>query len=151
MTFSSFGQRGTEARLEAKGVEVMDESYILFDIPEGSDVVDREFLEQLGHQVMVCHGPRPNSQCPLLTGGGCELAEGAHGIVFEFDLDQDQHREILAQYKDSLRSDLPIRVAVRSGQATKYAHLVSGLKVWNHRPVAGDLDAMTAEVEAADL
>jgi hypothetical protein len=101
----------------------MAESYILFDIPEGSDVIDREFLEQLGHRVVVCHGPQPGAQCPLLTGEGCELAEEAHGIVFELDLDRDQHRGILARYKDSLRSDLPIHVAVRSGQATKYAHL----------------------------
>lgn len=128
----------------------MAESYILFDIPAGSDVIDREFLEQLGHRVMVCHGPQPGTPCPLLTGDGCALAEGAHGIVFELDLDRDQHQAILAQYKDSLRSDLPIRVAVREGQATKYAHLVNGLKVWNHVPVAGDLDALAAEVEAAD-
>jgi len=128
----------------------MAESYILFDIPEGSQVNDGEFLEQLGHRVMVCHGPQPGAQCPLLTGEGCALAEAAHGIVFELDLDRDQHRDILSQYKDSLRSDLPIHVAVRSGQATKYADLVTGLKVWNHSPVAGDLDALAAEVEAVD-
>ena len=129
----------------------MADSYILFDIPDGSDVADREFLEQLGHRVMVCNGPQPGTQCPLLTGEGCALAEAAHGIVFELDLDQDQHRDILAQYKDSLRGDLPIHVAVRSGQATRYADLVKGLKVWDHSPVAGDLDAMAAEVEAADM
>lgn len=128
----------------------MAESYILFDIPEGSDVLDREFLERLGHPVMVCHGPQPGTQCPLLIGEGCELAEGAHGIVFELDLDKDQHRRILNEYKDSLRSDLPIRVAVRPGQATKYAHLVDGLKVWTHSPVSGDLDGLAAEVDAAD-
>lgn len=129
----------------------MADSYILFDIPYGSDVTDREFLEQLGHRVMVCHGPQPGTPCPLLTGEGCALAEAAHGIVFELDLDQDQHRDILAQYKDSLRSDLPIHVAVRSGQASKYPALVKGLKVWDHSPVAGDLDAVAAEVEAADM
>ena len=129
----------------------MAESYILFDIPGGTEVIDGEFLEQLGHPVMLCHGPQSGTPCPLLTGEGCALAEGAHGIVFELDLDRQQHRVILAQYKDSLRSDLPIRVAVRPGQTTKYADLLRGLKVWDHAPVAGDLDAMAAEVEAADM
>lgn len=129
----------------------MAESYILFDIPAETKVIDREFLEQLGHHVMLCHGPQSGTPCPLLTGEGCALAEDAHGIVFELDLDRQQHRVILAQYKDSLRSDLPIRVAVRPGQATKYADLLRGLKVWDHAPVAGDLDAMAAEVEAADI
>ena len=35
----------------------MDESYILFDIPEGSDVVDREFLEQLGTRSWCATAP----------------------------------------------------------------------------------------------
>ncbi|MGH8928192.1 MAG: hypothetical protein ACRDWH_07560 [Acidimicrobiia bacterium] len=129
----------------------MADSYILFDIPAGNEVVDRKFLEQLGHRIMMCHGPQPGMLCPLLSGEGCALAEGAHGIVFELDLARAQHRAILAKYKDSLRSDRPICVAVRPGQATKYADLLGGLKVWDHAPVAGDLDAVAAEVEAADL
>lgn len=129
----------------------MTTNYILFDIPDGNEVVDRKFLEQLGHPVMTCHGPQSGVLCPILSGEGCPLAEGAHGIVFELDLDRPQHRAILTKYKGSLRNDLPIRVAVRPGQATKYADLLSGLKVWSHVPVAGDLDAMAAEVEAADL
>ena len=126
------------------------ESYILFDIPGGADPVDHEFLEQLGHRVMVCPGPGPGTTCPLLTGDGCALAENAHGIVFELDLDQPQHREILADYKESLRSDVPIRVVVRPGQALEYADVLRGLKVITSVPVAGDLDSLAAEVEAAD-
>ncbi|HEY3428612.1 MAG TPA: hypothetical protein VGK83_08110 [Acidimicrobiia bacterium] len=128
----------------------MEDSYILFDIPEGHEVVDRGFLEQLGHRVMTCTGPQPGMECPLLSGEGCPLAEGAHGIVFELDLDRAKHRAILSEYKSSLRSDLPVRVAVRPGQEAKYGDLLRGLKVWTHTPVAGDLDAMAAEVEAAD-
>ena len=126
------------------------DSYILFDIPGGADPVDQRFLEQLGHRVMVCPGPAPGTSCPILTGEGCALAENAHGIVFELDLDQDQHRAILADYKESLRSDVPIRVVVRPGQAQEYADLLRGLKVITRVPVAGDLDALAAEVEAAD-
>ena len=129
----------------------MAEPYILFDIPKGQQPVDREFLEGLGHQVMVCNGPSQGTLCPILSGEGCPLAEGAEGIVFELDLDRAQHRAILARYKDSLRSDLPIQVVVRPDQATMYAHLLEGLKVWTHVPIAGDLDSLAAAVEAAEM
>ena len=125
------------------------DDYILFDTPGGSDPPDRKFLEQLGHRVMVCPGPAPGTVCPILSGEGCELAEGAQGIVFELDLDSPQHQEILTKYKESLRGDVPIRVVVRPGQAEKYPNLVKGLKVLTHAPVAGDLDALEAEVVAA--
>lgn len=128
----------------------ISENYILFDIPEGNRPVDEEFLERLGHRVMVCNGPKSGQLCPILSGEGCSLAEGAHGIVFELNLDRPQHRAILAQYKDSLRSDLPIRVVVQPDQVTKYAELLKGLKVLDHVPVAGDLDGLAAEVEASD-
>jgi len=125
--------------------------YILFDVSDDGDPTDKAFLEQLGHSVLVCHGPAPKHLCPILSGEGCPLADGAHGIVFELDLDRPQHRAILAKYKESLRSDLPIRVVVRPGQEIQYRELLRGLKVWSHEPVAGDLDGLAAEVEAADL
>lgn len=126
------------------------EDYILFDKPGGAAPADRKFLEQLGHRVMVCPGPAPGTMCPILTGEGCALAEEAQGIVFELDLDDAQHREILARYKESLRSDVPIRVVVAPDQAQMYPELVRGLKVLTHSPVAGDLDALVTEAEAAD-
>jgi hypothetical protein len=49
-----------------------------------------------------------------------------------------------------LRRDVPIRVVVHPDQAQKYPDLVRGLKVLTHPPVAGDLDALVTEVEAAD-
>ncbi|HEX6145709.1 MAG TPA: hypothetical protein VF083_02955 [Acidimicrobiia bacterium] len=126
------------------------DDYILFDIPGGVQPADSGFLEQLGHRVMVCPGPASGTLCPILSGEGCELAESAHGIVFELDLDRAQHRAILAKYKENLRSDVPIRVVVRPGQAEAYPELIKGLKLWTHAPAAGDLDALAAEVEAAD-
>ena len=126
------------------------EDYILFDTPGGAAPTDRKFLEQLGHRVMVCPGPAPGTICPILTGEGCVLAEGAQGIVFELDLEDPQHREILARYKETLRRDVPIRVVVPQEQAQKYPDLVRGLKVLTHPPVAGDLDALVTEAEAAD-
>jgi hypothetical protein len=99
---------------------------------------------------MVCNGPKAGMQCPILTGEGCELAEGANGIVFEFDLDRPEHRAILRRYKSSLRHDVPIRVVVSPDQAIEYAELLKGLRVWKHTPAAGDLDALAAEVEATE-
>jgi hypothetical protein len=125
-------------------------SYVLFDIPAGETPIDRDFLVRLGHPVEVCHGPGGERRCPLVEGKGCPLAENAHGIVFELDLDRPEHRAILRTYKRELRQDMPIRVAVRPGQEQEYAQLVEGLRVWTHTPVAGDLDALAAEVEAAD-
>lgn len=126
-------------------------SYILFDIPTGRKPEDSEFMENLGHPVMVCHGPGGDHVCPILTGEGCELAEGAHGVVFELDLDLDQHRAILQSYKTKLRSDIPIGVVVKPGQAEQYATMLAGVKVWDHIPAAGDLDGLAARVDAADL
>ncbi len=124
-------------------------SYILFDLPDHETPVDQEFLESLGHGVEVCHGPG-EGVCPLVQGRGCPLAERAHGVVFELDLDNPKHRAILRKYKSHLPPDTPLRVAVRPGQEEKYADLLRGLRVWAHTPVAGDLDALAAEVEAAD-
>ena len=125
-------------------------SYVLFDIPQGERPVDSEFLLRLGHPVEVCHGPGGERVCPLVAGQGCPLAENAHGIVFELDLDRPAHRAILRKYESDLRDDIPIRVVVRPGQEREYASLLKGVKVWTHVPVAGDLDALAAEVEAAD-
>jgi hypothetical protein len=61
---------------------------------------------------MVFPGPEQGTLGPILSGEGYELAEGAYGIVFELDLDRAQHRAILSRYKESLRSDVPIRVVV---------------------------------------
>jgi hypothetical protein len=126
------------------------DGYILFDIPKGQEPLDRKFLEQLGHSVRVCHGPPPGRLCPILKEGYCPLVEDAHGVVFEFDLDRPQHRAILDRYTTLLRDDVPIHVVVRPGQESEYAELLQGLKVWTHVPVAGDLDALAAEVEAAE-
>lgn len=125
-------------------------SYVLFDIPEGDKPVDSEFLVRLGHPVEVCHGPGGERVCPLVAGEGCPLAENAHGIVFELDLARPEHRAILRKYKSSLSDDVPLRVVVRPGQEEEFASLLKGVKVWTHTPVAGDLDALAAEVEAAD-
>lgn len=126
-----------------------EQSLILVDIP-GGETTDTEFLEGLGHSVMVCHGPEPQTLCPILSGAGCSMAESAHGIVFLLDLDRPQHRAILEQYKQVLRDDVPIRVRVSVEQAHQYHELLQGIQVWTDTPATGDLDGFAAEVEAAD-
>jgi len=128
----------------------MSFSTILIDAPDGSSV-DLGFLESLGHPVVVCHGPGEHA-CPIVETGHCTMAEQAHGIVFMLDLDRSEHREILGRYRELLREDLPIGVVVSDrGQASRYADLLEGLRVWDHTPAAGDLDALAAEVESEDL
>lgn len=126
-----------------------EESVILVDIP-GGETTDVAFLENLGHTVIVCHGPKPQTLCPILSGAGCPLAESAHGVVFLLDLDRPQHRAILQKYKQVLRDDVPIRVRVTFEQAEQYRDLLKGIQVWSDMPATGDLDGFSAEVEAAD-
>ena len=42
-------------------------------------------------------------------------------------------------------------VVVRPGQEIEHSKLLQSLKVWTHVPVAGDLDALAAQIEAASL
>jgi hypothetical protein len=129
------------------------------ELPEGTvllDVTDvsyasfaKDFLEKTGHQALVCHGPT-SDLCPLLAGAGCEKIDAAHGVVFQFDLDRQEHRAILGRYKKILDPEIPVRVVVEHGQDQVYAELLAGTDVWAREPTAGDLDAFAAEVEAAD-
>jgi len=128
---------------------VEPDSPILFDIPRGTPT-DADFLERIGHEVLVCHGPPSKTLCPIIKGEGCPLVEAAHGIVFQLDLDCPQNRAILARYKEILRDDVPIWAVADPEQSTRHADLFVGVKVLTHSPVAGELDALAAEVEAAD-
>jgi hypothetical protein len=123
---------------------------VLLDAPAGGGDFDRSILERMGHRVVECSGPAAGTLCPLLGGEGCALFEQAHGIVFELDLDVDQHRAIVARYRELGPPGMPIRVVVKPGQAERYAELLEQVEVWNHDPSVADLDGFAAEVEAAD-
>lgn len=107
----------------------MEEPYVLFDIPEGDDPPDREFLEGLGHRVVVCNGPSSEHPCPILDGEVCQLVAGAHGVIFGLDLDRSQNRAVLARYRSSLGKDTPVRVITRPEQAERNAPLLEGFEV----------------------
>jgi hypothetical protein len=130
-------------------MSIPESSPILFDIPEGSPP-NKAFLEQLGHEVVVCHGPDDGTPCPIIH-ADCPMVDNAHGIVFAFNLDSPEHRAILARYKETTRPDVPIRVVATQEQALRYSELLKGLRVWTHEPAVGDLDGLAAEVEASEL
>lgn len=124
---------------------------ILIDVSPGRGAeFDRAFLERAGHEVVVCHGPGHAKVCPILDGTGCESVDRAHGIVFELDLDREQHRAILQRYRQVTRPEVPIRAVVRPGQRERYAELVAEVEVWEREPTVAELDGFAAEVEAAD-
>ena len=124
---------------------------ILLDVSPGAAAdFDRSFLERAGHPVVMCHGPDPSDVCPLLKTGECSKYEGAHGIVFELDLDRAQHRAILQRYRAMARPDLPIRAVVRPGQELRYADVLVGVEVVVGEATVADLDGFASEVEAAD-
>ncbi len=128
---------------------------ILIDVSAQESVsFETEFLEGLGHPVLVCHGPPHAELCPILAraslGRACDKVEDAHGVIFELDLDRPQHRAILRRYREILPEDVPIRAVVREGQAEQYGDILVGVSVWEHSPTAADLDGFAAEVEAYD-
>lgn len=127
------------------------EQGVILDVTPGDyERFERHLLEGAGHQVRVCHGPDADHPCPLLEEGACEEVEKAHGVVFKLDLDTEEHRRILATYKETIPDDMPIAVAVRPGQEVTYADLLDGLYVWTDTPNAAELDGFAALVEAAD-
>ena len=122
---------------------------VILDVTPGGAHFEQDFLERLGHPVLVCHGPG-EVVCPLLDEGSCELLESAHGVVFQLDLERPDHRAILRRYQAVLAEGTPIRAVVKPGQEETYADLLAGVQVWSHEPSVGELDGFAAQVEAAD-
>jgi hypothetical protein len=123
---------------------------ILDVTPGDHEGFERKMLEGTGHPVTVCHGPGSTQSCPLIEDGVCESVSAAHGVVFKLDLDREYHRRILAAYKATIPTDMPIAVSVEPGQEATYADLLADLYVWSHSPNAAELDGFAALVEAAD-
>ncbi|MFI5040702.1 MAG: hypothetical protein ACHQNA_02425 [Acidimicrobiales bacterium] len=124
---------------------------ILLDVAPGpGEAFERSFLTRNGYEVVACHGPLQGELCPLLRGDGCSMFEGAHGVVFELDLDRPQHRAIVERYRALAGPDLPIRVVTSPAQAQRYAAFLGSVRAWPHLPDAADLDGFAAEIEALD-
>ncbi len=125
-----------------------DASRILVDSPDSKAVFDKDILSRMGHGILACHGPDSNTMCPILEEGHCELVDDAHGVIFQLDLDEENHRDILKRYVEVLDPDIPLRVKVRPGQDETYSSLLDGMEVWTSEPSVTDLDAFSSRVEA---
>jgi hypothetical protein len=126
------------------------EQGIILDVTSGDTGFETRFLENLGHPVLVCHGPDLGTACPILK-GECAVVDRAHGVVFQVDLERPQHRAILKRYQEVLASDIPLWVSVRPGQDERYGDLLRGVHVVVGEPGAAELDGFAALVEAADM
>lgn len=126
-----------------------DEASVILHVTPGDGSFSKEFLEPLGHPVVVCHGPGWGKACPVVA-GRCALMAEAHGVVFSLDLDRPQHRLILERYRAQLPEDVPLWVVIQQGQDEQYPELLRGVEVLFEEPGAGALDGLAAEVEAAD-
>ena len=129
-----------------------DKGEILIDVRDPDyGAFAESFMGKTGHPTSVCHGPGEQHPCPVLEGAHCEHLEDAHGVVFQFDLDDPVIREVLQKYKETVPLDIPIRVVVTDEQREKYSELLDGFQIWGREPTVADLDGFAAEVEATDL
>lgn len=126
-----------------------DEESVILHVTPDRGSFSKDFLEPLGHPVLVCHGPEWGKACPIVA-GTCEMLTAAHGVVFQLDLDRPQHRVILDRYREELPEDVPLWAVVTEDQAERYPELLRGVEVILDDPGAGALDGFAAEVEAAD-
>lgn len=132
-----------------EGRTMTDLSGLILDVTSMDAAPDKEFLEKLGHPVLVCHGPGWGHACPIIK-DGCPLVDSAHGVIFQLDLDRPQHRVILKRYREVLDEDVPIVAVVTPGQEEKYADVLRGVQVWTHPPTIADLDGFAAQIEAVN-
>ena len=123
----------------------MSEPVILDVSPDPEELAwEQEWLERLELPVITCTGPHKTGACPLLQGKPCGKVDKADGILFQLDLDREDHREILKIYAETL--DVPIRVVVNEEHQLQYADLLRGVEVFTPPVGPSALDAFAAEV-----
>ena len=124
-------------------------SGLILDVTPTEAVLDKDFLERLGHPVLVCHGPAWGHACPIIK-GACPKVQSSHGMIFQLDLDRPQHRVILKRYQEVIDDDVSIVAVVKPGQEERFADLLSGVQIWSEEPTVAELDGFAALVEASD-
>ncbi len=139
-------------RVEEKEATVAEEqTTIHFDVPHGDAEAHAALMERLGHPTTKCHGPDADHSCPLLEPEAqCPMIQQAHGVVFEFDLDDAQNRDILSKYLEVIDPEVPVRVIAEPEVYERHKEFLRGVEVWTHEPTVGELDGFAARVEAAD-
>jgi len=125
----------------------MSEPVILDVNPDPDNLAwEQEWLERLEVPVVTCGGPHSFGACPLLQGKPCGKVARADGILFQLDLDREDHRAILRAYSETL--DVPIRAVVTEEQQRKYADLLENVEVFTPPVGPAALDAFAAEVSS---
>jgi len=107
---------------------------------------EADLLERFEAHVLTCSGPVESGVCPLLHGKACTKVDSADGVLFQLDLDRDDHRKILSLYADRL--EVPIRAVVKPGQKERYPELLTKVEVSEGEPGPAMLDGFEAEVES---
>jgi hypothetical protein len=132
-----------------KGETMQGMNGLILDVTPNEDPIDKKLLEQMGHPVLVCHGPEWGHACPIIK-GECGMVNSAHGIIFQLDLDRPQHRVILKRYQEVIADDVPLVAVVKPGQDEQYAEILRGVLVWTGEPTVAELDGFAAQTETAD-
>jgi len=108
---------------------------------------EQDFLGRLEIPVEPCCGPDQEGGCPLLSHGYCSKVARADGVLFQLDLDQPLHRQILQRYTATL--EVPIRVVVTSEQQERWPDLLEHVEVMTPPLGPAALDGFAAEVETS--
>jgi hypothetical protein len=131
-----------------EGVRAMRTPVILDVNPSPEDLKwEQDWLhDRLEIPVVTCTGPHKVRDCPLLKGQACGKVARADGILFQLDLDREDHREILRLYADTL--DVPVRAVVSDDQRDRYKDLLAKVEVVSPPVGPSALDAFAAEVQS---
>jgi hypothetical protein len=131
-----------------EGVRAMRAPVILDVNPAPEELQwEQDWLQNsLEIPVVKCLGPHGPGKCPLLRGKPCGKIAKADGVLFQLDLDLEEHRELLGLYAEQL--DIPIRVVVSKEQRIRYADLLSDVEVVTPPVGPATLDAFAAEVQS---
>jgi DNA-binding NtrC family response regulator len=76
-------------------------------------------LEAAGYDVTTCEGPDTHP-CPVLDGQPCEYLEDADVVVYDLDLDDPQHRDVLTSVRERYPR-LPVVVEATTHTAREHA------------------------------
>ena len=108
---------------------------------------EQDFIDRLDDDVVPCCGPKVQGGCPILHGDHCSKLEGADGVLFQLNLDREDHRAILTRYTELL--EVPIRVVCTPEQAKRWGSLLADVEVTTPPMGPAALDAFAAEVESS--
>lgn len=122
---------------------------LILDVNPDGESLEREtrFLTDAGVRVVQCRGPLGPGDCPLLVDRSCCNVDAADGVVFQLDLDDPEHRRILAKYVVELgRREVPIRLVVTEEHRGRWPKLAQLVEVSTPPFGPVKLDGFAAEV-----